>query len=554
MLTGSNLLLLNMRQYLCEGLKGAVPFIVERTKPIVVHEGAGGVKSSRIPGRFSVCDSVNGNNRRYSKKVWEKNLAEGSPLQESIKANKALGLLEHPSDGLVTLLGPISHHVTRAQMVESKDEQGRTVYEVVGEIELYETEDGNKLKALIEGGYNPLVSSRGFGSLTKAPDGVDEVCDDFVCEGWDVVAKPSFESAQLTPERGAPLKHASAIDILTRTESLSPKQPAQDVVVPSVSESKISAPQPNKIMQINEVKASVLALRGQLTGKVSPQLFAESVQKIEELHQQAAAISAADSKLAYEAQRIHKELDGLTESITAAISAPTSQVKALREQNNKLMQVLSSVAKQAVTLKKKLGEALSAADKDKALIKQLVNRGQGWQRVAESRKQKYAVLDANFSKSCEALEIMTERYHTDTTNLGRGVLMQEFKDKIAANPAIQKQLKESTRLRHIASIRAVLEGKAPEGDVLTEGGKKKAGVGKPADGKAPELPFKKGEKGAKGDCVAEAPTTESKEDPKGASLTEGKKAPGTVLLRNTFDPRGLTESVAMVKRLSTAKQ
>ena len=185
-----------MRQYLVEGATGAVPFFVDRTKPIVFEARADG-RSSRIPGRFSICDCVNGNNRRYSKRVWEKNLQTGSALREAMKRNAAFGFLEHPKDGIVDFLSPISHHVTEADLKEEKGTTGKMVCEVHGTIEILETPEGGKLKALIEGGYNPMVSSRGYGSLEKGTDGVDNVCDDYVCEGWDVVIKPSFDTAEL---------------------------------------------------------------------------------------------------------------------------------------------------------------------------------------------------------------------------------------------------------------------------------------------------------------------------------------------------------------------
>ena len=54
-----------MREYLVEGVAGGFPFIVDRTKPMVSESKPGGGSFTRIPGRFSVCDCINGNNRRY---------------------------------------------------------------------------------------------------------------------------------------------------------------------------------------------------------------------------------------------------------------------------------------------------------------------------------------------------------------------------------------------------------------------------------------------------------------------------------------------------------
>ncbi len=148
-----------------------------------------------IPGRFSVCDTINGNNRIYPRKVWERNLKEGSQLQEAITKRRSLGLLEHPKDGNISLLSPISHLVTRATFLEGAPAG------VDGEITLINTAEGHKMMALIEAGYNPLVSSRGYGSVEKNESGIDVVQDDYICEAWDLVFNPSFKVAELTPNR-----------------------------------------------------------------------------------------------------------------------------------------------------------------------------------------------------------------------------------------------------------------------------------------------------------------------------------------------------------------
>lgn len=555
-----------MKQYLAEGAIGGVQFFVDRTKPVVFEAQADGTPSSKIPGRFSVCDCINGNNRRYSKTVWEKNLKPGSVLTESIKRNAAFGLLEHPKDGIVTLLSPISHHITDAKMVEAKDQAGKTIFEVHGTIEILETPEGKKLRALIEGGYNPLVSSRGYGSLTKAADGVDEVCEDYVCEGWDVVIKPSFETAELTPQRtpapapaveSKPIQPAAVVETAPKTLKESPSTGA---VTPAAS-----APQnTSKTMELTELKSRIAGLRATTESvNADPTRFAESVALVEELHQEAAAWGAADSKRAWDTQKLHRDLDGISAKLSESASAPTKQAKKLSENNGKLMKVINAVAQTALTYKKKLGEALKKQGSDAKMIEQLVRRGQGWQQVAESRKQKLSTMEEDFNTACEALDIMRDRYHEDVTELGRRVIVLEFKEKAQA-PEIQKLLKEATRLRHIASIRETLEGKKPvaEGE---EGGKH-AGVGKPKDGESATMVKKDGQgsgKGEKGDCVAKEPgkvTNEGKEAPKDgapAPVNENKDgAPATVtengkILLSTRDPRGISESFEMVRRLST---
>lgn len=549
-----------MRQYLIEGVTGAFPFIVDRTKQPVAESRPNGGNFTRIPGRFSVCDCVNGNNRRYSKRVWEKNLQSGSILQESITRNAAFGLLEHPKDGIVTLLSPISHHVTKAEMIEAKGSNGQPIHEVVGEIVLLDTEEGKKLKALIEGGYNPLVSSRGYGSLEKAPDGVDEVKEDYVCEGWDVVIKPSFEQAELTPNRsGTDAKMAPAVAPNPQAESIKPPVAPPTTAAPiNLKESSPSSgsakpaniePKPSKTMELNDIKARLEALRS--ADNARPQRFAESLTQVEELHQNVAEWAAADPKRSWEAQKLHRELDGVAEGLTATMRQPAKESKRLTEQNGKLMKVINAVASTAITYKKKLGEALKSDGSRVKLIEELTRRGQGWQRVAESRKQKLTVLEKDFDTSCEALDLMAQRYHEDVTELGRRLIVLEFKEK-AQTPEIQKSLKEASRLRHIVAIRETLEGKKPVAEAGVEGKQ-------PAEGEMPSKDAikddkQKGAGSPDAGKVAKEPgavTNEAKAaDGKGAQPIAEAKVLKTE--RTDMSVRNISESVDLVKRLSQA--
>jgi hypothetical protein len=597
-----------MRQYLIEGATGAFPFIVDRSKPLVSESQPSGGSLTKIPGRFSVCDCVNGNNRRYRRPVWEKNLQTGSILQESIRRNAAFGLLEHPKDGVISLLSPISHHVTSAKMVESRDAAGKPVTEVVGEITLLDTLEGNKLKALIEGGYNPLVSSRGYGSLERASDGVDEVQEDYVCESWDVVIKPSFEQAELTPNRSttnavmapkptaesedaAKCPECGALDLGTnkcscghvRKESKPNVKKHDDSGETTVTEAaknnlKESKPStgaasppaaasatPNKVnsMELNEIKSRIATLESLDPSKLPPTRFAESLTQIEELHQEVATFSAADPKRSWDGTKLHKQLESVAGKFSESAQAPVKQAKKLAENNVKLMKVINAVAQTALTYKSKLGESMKTKTESMKLKEELTRRGQGWKRVAEDRQTKYNGLHKDWTDSCEALELMAKRYHEDTTDLARRCMVLEFKEK-TATPVIQKMLKEATRLRHIAVIREMLEGKRPMPAMNEEGeGKKAAGVGKPTDGENPTMAKKKGEKGEKGECVASEPgkvTNESK-DQQASATPVAKESTGVAnanvtseakLMYSERDIRSLSESVDLVNRLRTA--
>ncbi len=551
-----------MRQYLIEGVVGAFPFVVDRTKPFVTESQPSGGKSVRIPGRFSVCDCVNGNNRRYSKRVWEKNLSAGSPLMDAISKNAAFGLLEHPKDGTISLQSPISHQVTSAKLIESKDATGKSVYEVVGDIAIYDTEEGRKLKALIEGGYNPLVSSRGYGSLEKAADGVDEVQEDYVCESWDVVIKPSFATAELKPARES---EASSTDLRSAaspaTESKDPQKEqkalaeGQSVLTPSnpgTAAAAASTPKPST-MELTEIKNRLTSLRSVDATRLDPTRVSESLQEIESLHQEVAKFGAADPTRNYEAHRLHQQLDAVSARINEAVAAPRKQAAKLGEHNTKLMKVINAVASTALTYRKKLGESLQKEGKTGKMVEELVRRGQGWRQIAEERKTNLGKITEKFDTACEALDIMAKRYHEDTTALGRRLLQLEFKTQLEAKPDVAKKLKEATRMRHIAAIREELEGKKPA-KVSEE-----AGVGKPTDGEAPSKDGIKDDK-QKGAAspeegkVASEPGKVTNESQKPAAAADGKKPVQETKLSFSApgDPRGLNESVDMVRRLSGA--
>ena len=566
------------RQYLAEGLTGSVPFIVDRSKPLVFESGVkpDGTSYSRLPGLLSIVGEVNGNNRRYGKPIWEKNLQAGSLLSKSIERSEAFGLLEHPKDGIVTLQSPISHHVTKAQLIERKDVAGRAIFEVHGEIEIYETAEGEKLKALIERGYNPKVSSRGYGSLLKGSDGVDEVQEDYVCEGWDVVIKPSFEKAELTPNRSTSnaqlatpyqpnaqaesvvLKHGQQTNVAAQAQQVLKEESPQS----GGASAPASAPKKeNKVMDTKDIRTRITNLEALDVSRLDPQRFAESVAAVEELHQHIAE-SCTDAKQSWEATKLHTSLDRISAKLSESVQAPVKQARKLGENNNKLMKVIHAVAQTALAYKKKLGEALKQSATQHKLVEELTRRGQGWQRLAETRKAKYVQLEEDFETSTDALDIISKRYHEDTTQLARRVIQLEFVGKISAEQ--EKKLNEATRLRHVATIREQLEGKKPgtsvqEDDPDKEGGKH-AGVGDPGEGEKAAISKKEGSKqeaGAgekKGDCVAAAPgkiTNEGKKEGEKAPVTETTSA-AKIVLREPSDPRGLNESVEMVKRLSVA--
>lgn len=529
---------------LMEGERGAVPFIVNRSKPFV-KEDRNGISFTRIPGRFSICDCINGNNRRYAKRVWEKNLAEGSVLRQSIARNAAFGLLEHPDDGRISLQSPICILVTDAKLQSTKDESTqKPIDEVVGEIIVLETAEGQKLRALIDVGYNPLVSSRGFGSVVRASDGVDEVQEDYICEGWDVVLRPSFEKAELFVSResqqqeskpAAPVKEEKALaenqaPILPQAAS-SPAAAAAAPVAASANQQLTE-----KVMTINEIKSRIGALKGTGVPK-DPARFSEGMSEMAQLHQEIANFVAEDAKRSWNGTQLHEELSRIEHTWSEAAQAPAKTAAKLSENYQKVLKVTKVLGEAAIGIRKRLSETLRQNAEATQLIEELTERGQAWMAHADKRKDQIADLNHKLEVACEALDIIKKRYHEDMTEMGRHVITLEFAEKAQA-PEIQKLLKEATKPKDIIAIREKLD---------PEGAKKQQECDKCH--KAPCCCESVKQEGQKSAATPAAVVQENKTS--ASAETTPALGAARVLVPSV---RSISESVAMVQRLSGAKE
>lgn len=482
-----------------------------------------------IPGRLSICDVVNGNNRIYPSPVWGKNLAEDSQLQKSIKARSSFGLLEHPKDGKVDLNSPISHVLTRVWMEGS---------EVHGEITLVDTAEGHKLSALIEVGYNPLVSSRGYGSVVTNEKGVDVVQEDFVCESWDVVFTPSFDKAVLEPNREEAAKAASGVAVTEGKAAVQPKPiveqvaPAAPAPTPSPStaggvpagKSQPTHPMPD----IKTISESVSRLRSVDPTKLDPKRFAESLTQAQQLHRDVAAIVADDPKLSYDGSRLHDELDAVEKAFQEAAQAPGKEVTSLKEQQTKALRVLKNVAETGLVYKGKLAEAL----KENTRLKE--------GRQVDVRRR--AILERKVNVTCVALDEMARRYNEDTVALGARVLILEY----SPSEEFKKQIAAATKPAQLIPIRDALK-KLREGDKKDEKGTK--GGSTDAVGKVPS--DAKEEKAAIPAPVAAAPPVGAQ--PKAVESKEPEKKDEPVVVPSDYPvsrPFSVAESQSLASRLS----
>ena len=135
-----------------------------------------------IRGRFQMAETANNNKRVYSKELLER---EAERLIEAYSARRLKGELHHPTHDHVSLQN-VSHLITKLSMKGN---------EMIGEAELLNTPAGQVAQALLKGGVQLGISSRGMGTLTEGADGYKYVNEDFKLLTFDLVADPSTKGA-----------------------------------------------------------------------------------------------------------------------------------------------------------------------------------------------------------------------------------------------------------------------------------------------------------------------------------------------------------------------
>jgi hypothetical protein len=521
-------------------------------KNIRVEESQGGVlKSHIIPGVLSKCDEVNGNKRRYPRPVWEANVKEDSKLMAMIKRRAAFGLLEHPESGVVDLRSNISHAVTGVKL----EEDGT----LRGEITILDGEgfpDGKKLRGLIEFGYDPLVSSRGYGTVVRVEDGIDEVQNDYVCEGWDVVSAPSFEKAQLTPDR----------EITTRTERQISAPNRQGVVVEN-KETAI-APQPQhqastaliptkNIMDLNQIRSAVQALRSVDILTASSRVVAESFSQATALHRQLSEFQATAPTTSWDCTTLHEEINTIEKAWTGSIQSIREENTRLKADREKLVVVAENMAKTARLYRTQLSETVQKRNAASKLYEQVAQRGRGWQKIAVHRGQKAVDLEHQAKVACAAIDMLAEQlvkvengddrtttvamamdalaeqYHIDTTKLARTIAELKFPQEVA-KPEITEKLNKARTADEVLAVIAEME--------------------KAANPTPPVPP----------DNGAPAPVQESQKSPTTSTTTPAIAAPGAAASAESQDVTvqlgealghqlSFEQAVSITRRLSGAK-
>lgn len=146
-----------------------------------IIEEAEGTKSTFIEGIFAQAELPNRNHRVYPKRVLESAI---DSFQELVKANRALGELNHPTT-------PTVDPERACIKIEKLTWDGNNV---IGKARVLSTPKGKLLEALIRDKVQLGVSTRGLGSVHRTKfknEDVSMVGDDYQIRAIDVVHNPS---------------------------------------------------------------------------------------------------------------------------------------------------------------------------------------------------------------------------------------------------------------------------------------------------------------------------------------------------------------------------
>ena len=500
----------------------------------------------RVGGRLSLSDVLNGNNRIYPKNVWARQFESGSRLKTLIAQNRSLGLLEHPKDGVVSLLSPISHLLVDAKLQEDG--------EVRGEFVILNTPEGNRLRALIESGYRPLVSSRGYGSVETDSQGRDIVQDDYVCEGWDVVANPSFKQCEVDAIQPTAESLSQQGAKSSVTESTTPIAGSVDKPEPAPVGAALPAPLLTETITMDAIRSKLAGIAASNPKDLSPAQLAEARSQLRGLHNETAKWLAEDASRSYEATQLHKAIEIVEAKMDEAVSQPRAENARLLTERQRSLAVLGCVVETAKVLKTKLTEAVAANTRMAEVNAKLLESLRAWKALAEASKAKAVKLDEKYNFACESLDALAEKWGKDTTDLGRKIVGLEFGES-AAKPEIAERLAKSVHPDDVADIREeLLKAKqATQLEAKTEPAKTEAKPDAKLEAKTEAKPDAKTE--AKPDAKQESVT------PPPTPKQEAKSVPSPIgrplatlthprVLKPVAGPSTLKESIAIARRLS----
>lgn len=420
------------RVLLLEGSAGAYCFKPDRqaiveSKTVI---GETTVRTKEIPGILSQCDVKNGNNRRYRRSVWEKNLTKGSRLLDLIERKQAWGMLEHPADGVCNAGTPNSHMVTEVKLRPDSLLEGKLVI-------FEDLPEGHRLSVYIANGWDPMVSSRGYGSVERVSDGIDEVQDDYVCEGWDVVAVPSFSNAQLTPSRQA-----------QSSESLAPVRVVENK--PALPPTAV-APKQKQIMELNQIKSTISGLRTVNILTASKSAITESFVTVATLHQAISEHLGANPSQSWECNQLHEQINEIATGWHTSITKLQEDLTTANSCNERLVKLSEALASTAKIYRERLTETVARKNSLVKVFETVVTRARKWTKLAEARKTQATSLEEQCAISCVAIEQLAKKCvlsengdPSTTTGKALRLLGKKCNDSIAESMALARKVVELT--------------------------------------------------------------------------------------------------------------
>jgi len=161
-------------------------FLLEST-PEVIEESISKNGKIILKGVVQRANAKNRNGRLYPRDILEPEVIR---YMEKVKDRRAVGTIDHPNTTVPTL-ADASHIITALEWMGD---------DLVGELEVLTTPNGNVLRELLRSGVKVGISSRAVGSVSRRPDGTDEVTSDLELIAFDIVADPSTHNAFLTPQ------------------------------------------------------------------------------------------------------------------------------------------------------------------------------------------------------------------------------------------------------------------------------------------------------------------------------------------------------------------
>lgn len=150
-----------------------------------------GEKIPCIMGQTSQVDVVSQNGYRYKKGFWNK-VINDAQIQQTIANRDMLGMIEHPIEDEAYVRTPYeqaSHIVLKAWVDDSGNPWAQ--------FGLLNNPHGNAMKALIDMGHQPGVSTRGLGDFEMDETSQFVSDENYALITWDLVRTPNFSELKM---------------------------------------------------------------------------------------------------------------------------------------------------------------------------------------------------------------------------------------------------------------------------------------------------------------------------------------------------------------------